>query len=390
MRIGVYYSSGVSESEEGWKTRNRGLACYLRELDRRGCKALLWAPKLDRGTTGYLLPPSVQVVMLPSFERWRQGYLHWWKLRSAFLRTISQVDWVWVRYPGPMGWWLAREARRCGLPVLWDVVGDPVTLVRVSGHYPPLVRQLAAALARGEERLVRSTMHGAACRFVNEQLRARYKPHSAHILVRPSGVLTKEDFYSRSDTCQEPPFRLLTVGFLRPEKGLSVLLEAVAGWEGPPIVLDIVGDGRQRNTLEREAQRLGITDKICFHGFVGDESVLRQFYRQADVFVISSLSEGSPRTLVEAMAASLPVIATAVGHIPNLIDDGVNGLLIESGSSSAIIDALMKVVSNPQLRQRILREGYNTARDHTVAAFIQDVLALVGNNIRQPEVEGKP
>ncbi len=114
-----------------------------------------------------------------------------------------------------------------------------------------------------------------------------------------------------------------------------------------------------------------------FHGFIGDETLLRQFYRQADIFVLPSLSEGTPRTVLEAMAASLPIVATEVGGVPDILTDRETGLIVPPGDPIALGEALTTLLSDASLRQRLIRNSYFVANKFTVKAFINDVLALM-------------
>lgn len=143
-----------------------------------------------------------------------------------------------------------------------------------------------------------------------------------------------------------------TVGRLHPDKGYAYLLEAV------PVVLDhvpdahfvIVGEGRERSALEEQAASLGASDHISFLGERLDvPSLLRQF----DVFVLPSLREGMPNALLEAMAAGLPVVASGVGGILEIVRDGDNGLLVQPGCAESLAAAIVRLCTNLELRQEL-------------------------------------
>lgn len=112
--------------------------------------------------------------------------------------------------------------------------------------------------------------------------------------------------------------RLGWVGRLTREKGADVVLCALARVAEPTVSLSIVGDGRERTELEALARRLGVADRVVFHGRVRDAGRLPRAF---DAFVLSSRTEGTPIALFEAMAAGVPVVATAVGGVPDVVSE---------------------------------------------------------------------
>ena len=140
---------------------------------------------------------------------------------------------------------------------------------------------------------------------------------------------------------------VLTVGRLAPLKGLRYLLDAwrlVASM--PDVYLVIVGNGELESELKAYAAALGIEQRVVFAGFRSDVPSL---LARADVFVLSSLWEGLPMAAVEAMAAGCPVVATAVGGTPEVVEDGVTGLLVPPQDAPALAEALVRVLTAPDI-----------------------------------------
>ncbi|WP_028585941.1 glycosyltransferase family 4 protein [Desulfogranum mediterraneum] len=142
------------------------------------------------------------------------------------------------------------------------------------------------------------------------------------------------------------------VGRLSAEKGVLYLLEAVAqlGSSGHQVRLVVVGDGPQRKEVESFVQARDLAARVILAGFQEDVSALLP---GLDIFVLPSLTEGTSMALLEAMAAGLPVIATAVGGTPRVITSGQNGILIEAQSADAIVDAVFQLAADPQLVERV-------------------------------------
>jgi glycosyltransferase involved in cell wall biosynthesis len=139
-------------------------------------------------------------------------------------------------------------------------------------------------------------------------------------------------------------------GRLTAQKALGDLLEALAALPRGRLLL--LGDGPERGALERRAQELGLSDRVDFLGGGSREDVLRLF-AAVDAAVLSSAWENFPHTVVEALAVGTPVVATAVGGVPEIVEDGVNGLLVPPRAPAALAAALRRIVEDQGLRERL-------------------------------------
>jgi glycosyltransferase involved in cell wall biosynthesis len=140
------------------------------------------------------------------------------------------------------------------------------------------------------------------------------------------------------------------VGRLASQKGLPVALEALAEvGEGRLLV---IGDGPERGALEQLVQKLSLGDRVTLAGSRSREDVLRAF-AGARAAVLPSLWENLPHAAVEALAVGTPVIATAVGGVPEVVHDGENGLLVAAGDVHALAAALRRVLDDDELRDRL-------------------------------------
>jgi glycosyltransferase involved in cell wall biosynthesis len=154
-----------------------------------------------------------------------------------------------------------------------------------------------------------------------------------------------------------------SAGRLLPLKGLVYLLRAIASLrvEFPNLVLEIAGSGPERATLEREAQTLGLSDGVRFLGWVEE---LAPVLARWEVFVLPSLEEGFPMAALEAMAAGLPVVASAVGGVPELVEDGRTGYLVPPRDPAALADRLRVLLLDPVQQRAFGAAGQARVRDH--------------------------
>jgi glycosyltransferase involved in cell wall biosynthesis len=136
------------------------------------------------------------------------------------------------------------------------------------------------------------------------------------------------------------------VAVLREQKGLDMLVRAVAevAWQVPDVRLAVAGEGPERASLEALAEELGIGPRVML---LGNRSDVPDLLAAFDVAVSASWFEGSPLAAMEYMDAALPIVATRVGGMPDLIEDGVHGRLVEAGDAAGLAAAVVQLLRDP-------------------------------------------
>ena len=178
---------------------------------------------------------------------------------------------------------------------------------------------------------------------------------------------------------------ILFVGRLLRGKGLALLFEAIEELRrrGLVVVATIVGDGPAREELEAVVQRRQLSAHVRFLGSIGQDDI-RAHYARADIFCLPSFAEGIPVVAIEAMAMELPLVTTRIMGIPELVDDGTEGLLTPPGRADALTEALDRLVRTPEERRRMGRAArrrvetdYDVARSaERMRAVLEDELGL--------------
>lgn len=173
-----------------------------------------------------------------------------------------------------------------------------------------------------------------------------------------------------------------TAARLAPEKGLGVLIESISllGPTHSGVKVRIAGQGRMAEALGEFAQTLGVSNQIEFLGMVED---MPAFYQELDVFVLPSFTEGLPRTVIEAMASGVPVIATRVGGVSELVRDGIDGALINPAKPGELAKEIARLFGNPTLRHQMGIAARRRARsafglDRVTSQVNEVYLGLVG------------
>lgn len=167
----------------------------------------------------------------------------------------------------------------------------------------------------------------------------------------------------------------LTVANLREEKGYDVLIAAAcfAVHQGAPIEFVSVGAGPDAESLSRERDEAGLGHHMRFLGFRADTLRLMA---GADIFVLPSHQEGMPVALMEAMSMGLPVVATRVGGVPDVVTDGVEGLLVPTGRAELLWEAISKLAGDEGLRSRMSRAARQRSSEFDIAVATSAIEAM--------------
>jgi glycosyltransferase involved in cell wall biosynthesis len=265
-------------------------------------------------------------------------------------------DLVHVMTPNAGALVMIRAGYDAGVPVIYQELGIP--------YQPPgfeyyreftSVLPLCAEIAALSPRLIEH------CR---EKL-----PHSRALSILP---IMSDEFVNGRKPHQPAPDRI-TFGFaarMEEMKGPMILMEAfaVAHAQDENICLNIAGDGSQRQKIAARAKALEVASRYRYHGVYTHPEECRAFMESLDVFVMPSFTEGTPNSIVEAMACGKPIIASEVGGIPDMIGCE-SGILVPPGNVSALAGAMLRLTKDAELRRtmgRAARERYEQLFSPTV------------------------
>lgn len=309
------------------------------------------------------------------------------RLLRGYFRLAADGDVLLLRGGGPLLWTCHLMAAIRRKPVVHWLVSNPMAVLagqdRGYGIGRQRIGRLYAWLDYRLTRLGLSISHAHV--LANGEEVGRLYPSSRTEIVISTSIRTA-DFHDREDTCTGPVIRLLYVGFIRPEKGIEFLLKALPALSSPrPIRLAIVGSAEQfpaeSARLRRLAEELGVSDRVDWEGYATFGPELFGQMDRSDMLILPSLSEGTPRVLVEARARSLPIISTTVGGIPTSVTHEVDGLLVPPRDAVALGAAIQRVLDDAPLRRRLIRNGRDRVREWTLDRFVDRLATLLADSL---------
>lgn len=336
-----------------------------REFVRRGHEVVLITSGFDR-LPCFQLVEGVRVHRLPALRGSRDvAKVHEmlsfvlsgsiWALRNVDKLRPDVVQVFFGIPSGPIAYLLKKAA---GVPYVVFLGGRDVPRPNPD---PPHYRYLYAILKPAIRAIWRGAGAVVACSRGLKELALKTDP-SVDIKVIPDGIdLSK--FRAPKRPIDPDPVRVLSIGRLIPRKGFHRLIAALPALRrraSRRFILEIVGEGPMMGELKRMAEELGVSDIVRFVGSVPYER-LHERYESAHIFALCSSAEGMPLVVLEAMATGLPVVASRVQGIDELVSDGVNGFLIDDPSDAeAIAEGLAKLIDDGRLRLRMGEEALRT------------------------------
>jgi glycosyltransferase involved in cell wall biosynthesis len=263
-------------------------------------------------------------------------------VRRTFRRALAEFrpDVIFAPWAYPDGYAAVELARQSGVPVVVQVHGSDIRQLQ---QFPArrAGTMLAVRQAQGVIAVCRELAGGV--------IRLGASPERVRVIIDgvDPAVFSPGSKESARQRLGLPSDRqhLLFVGNLVPVKGIDVLVAACGRLRNSAWQLHIIGDGPQRAALQRAAAAAGIGQRVTFHGAITHEN-LPDWFRAADLFVLASRSEGVPNVLLEAMACGLPLVASEVGGIPEIADQGASRL-VPPERPDALAEAITDMLAHP-------------------------------------------
>jgi glycosyltransferase involved in cell wall biosynthesis len=329
--------------------------------------------------------PNLELIEQPYWNSTAGSLLHFFGITRAYIRTCRRVDALFVRGMCPYIAVLYLCAWFFQKPICHWIVGDSVALLRTGGRKGRATDFISLVFALQDRFFTRAgrwITNGALICNGRELAEAYASSRTTEVV---SSTIKEREFFYRVDTCQQSLVRILFVGFVRPEKGIEYLLDAVSQLDPSlPWKLEIVGPREYPEYCKKLGEIVAEHDmsrRIRWTDYVPNGAPLFNIMRAADVFVLPTLSEGTPHVLVEARANGLPCISTTVGGVPSTVTHGYDALLVPPKDAPALARAIEQVICDPDLRRMLIFNGLVQAQSQTLDRFIAAVVKELGTDV---------
>lgn len=380
----VIYYGDLLYSIGGQYYCKSGLGRFVDELCGRYKRVFFCAPVKDENSSNFthlyrISADNLIIQPLPPCGSFISAMLNRRHMLSAIRK--HSVQWnspVYIRWPTPLVKDVYNVCRRRSLPVTLHIVGDARAIISESGKYKGVLKALAMMYIAKNEKSIKKIMRNVTTLVNGSGMRRLYLEESGlKVKEIRSATLTESELFQGKKVLNKEKIKILYVGVLKKEKGLDYLIEALPmiRLKGYEVSLSIIGDGPEMRHLRDRSRELNLQDCVSFEGYVPLGPKLLNSYRTHDIFVLPSVSEGTPRVLIEAMANRLLVISTDVGGVPYTIQHGINGLLVRPKDPNAIAHEVIHVIEDDEVRTSIVDNGFKFAKENTLEHFVDEVVS---------------
>lgn len=283
-------------------------------------------------------------------------------------RAVRNADVVWLKLPFVFTL-LAHRFCGPGQVVVSHQVGDARAGLALT--YPRFALLGHVAARRCREISARADVAA----FVSADLARSYGGARRDVVIANESRVTDDMVLAAPPERLAGPLEVIFVGRLAPEKCIDDLLKAVA--QVPEARLSIVGDGPERPKLEALSRALNLGGRVTWRGYVPWGPGLLEMMLRSSVLALPSATEGLPLVIIEAMSQGVPAVAARVGGIPEIIEDGISGLLVDVHRPDQLAAAFRSLIAQPELRLRMARAALETARRNTIERQMSPMLERV-------------
>lgn len=305
--------------------------------------------------------------------------LHRPHLRNKLRDMVINADMIYTEGPSLEGYWAAKVAKKVGKYLVMENRGETVLNHLYMKPRFGLKGLVLSWIMEKQFSCIRKQSNAGL--YINHSLMKKY-PVVGSLQEAISDVRLPENVFSQPRNYTNPACRFLCVGHLEKVKRLDWLLQVLklaneklsSKW-----TLDVVGDGPEESNLRQLVKRLGIHSNVIFHGRVGWGDRLFKLYRDADLFLISSLTESGPRTLIEAMASGLPVLSTAVGQAPELLDSSA---VVPVHDLDGYVNCLVNMANKSSILTRLSHQNWKNAQSFKLSVLLAKRRAFFLNALK--------
>lgn len=370
LSLGFYYHIDV-HYEEGKIALPDYLGVFVEELAKHCSFLYYFAYTSDKRKTGQNYILSANNIFLVDLGRKRVfpvTVITGWFVLGRFKDISRLCSAILVRGPSPLAPYFFFRFRKYSA-IHYLMVGDYMEGIKHQ-NFNFIKQKMINLFTRINEFQQNVAISRSGCIVNSIPLKEKYIKICKRVALVKTTTLTKEYFYQREDTCLNPfQINVLFVGRIEKAKGLDELIEVftLLRKKRIPVFLKLAGwDTIEARSYIKKISSIPEFNEVWqYYGLVSGKDLL-DLYRGSDIFVLPSHHEGFPRVIWEAMANSLPVIATKVGSIPFFLQDRLNASIVEKKNIKRLFSAILEIIEDSNYRRELIRNGYSLVGEYTM------------------------
>lgn len=319
---------------------------------------------------------NIFIEELPFISSYISAYNFFFYYLKAYNKLNGiRFDLVYSRFPSPFGWLQKLYFKN---DRVIHFVGDPIDTLLVNKKINKFIKFIKIFFFIPEFLLFIFACYGRNVKVYTNghHLANKLKKYNIEAIPLISTTLVDSDFYSDKRITNRNNISLVYVGYLRKAKGVEVILEALKLLKldiKKTYDLTVVGTGEEEIKLRNFVRENNL--QVKFLGHIDDREELNKILRNSDIFCFASLSEGSPRVILEAMANSLPIISTPVGSLPHIFEDKRDIIYFNFNDHNMLADKIIELSNNIDLREMLSKNSFKKAKSYRLTKFIKEVFS---------------
>lgn len=317
---------------------------------------------------------NLTIVNLPYYTSMLQAQSHKTKFARAIRQIGPKVDLFYCRVPDPFCWMPAQITDK---PVIMHFVGDTADATKHNIHFSWLKKKILLAGYHFEYRRILKSARKSTVYTNGTHLSKKLQRWGINATPVVSSTVTQKDLAPAPlRTLSNSPLSIIYVGYLRYAKGIDTLIKLIKKLEEREFdyQFHIVGNGEMRTHLEQLVKEMNLTSRVHLYGHIDDRDRLLSLLQTSDLFFFPSLSEGSPRVVIEAMSQGCPVLSTPVGSLPGCFEEGKEILFFPFNDASIATNKILEMSNNLEKLTSIRDHAYQkVATQFTMEQFIRTI-----------------
>lgn len=320
---------------------------------------------------------NVEVVPLPFNGSYLGALKNWRAYRNALKQVCDKVDVVYCRVPDPFSWMPALLFKK---KTIMHFVGDTIDATRHNEKWSWLKKKVMVAGYLPDYWL---TLRAAQRSWVytnGHHLADRLKKRHIYAIPVISSTVSEKDLHDDFKTLpiEKDNVTITYIGYVRFAKGMNCLMDFCKLLRDTDIqfYFHLIGDGEMFEDVKTFLEKENLVGKVVMHGHIDDKEEMNRILRNSDLFFFPSLSEGSPRVVIEAMSQGVPVLSTPVGALPSTFKDYETIRFFGFNDAEKAVTIVKEYLSNPTQFENQRQKAYQMVIDHfTIEKFLSKVFS---------------